>query len=130
MRWRLRDILWPLLLMAVLAYFADLAWQGRTGLAEERALAAKEAALAAELALLKQQRARLAARVRAMRSTPRDHDLLDEVARTNGYSLCRPPEPAAGCPDRFPACKPCGSCRAGLRQTSGLVPPNPLKFVP
>ncbi len=106
MRWRLRDILWPLLLMAVLAYFADLAWQGRTGLAEERALAAKEAALAAELALLKQQRARLAARVRAMRSTPRDHDLLDEVARRNlGYMRADEwvlPVPTAGAGRRVP----------------------------
>ncbi len=86
MRWRVRDVLWPLLLMAVLAYFANLAWQGRTGLAEERALAAKEAALAAELAVLRQQRARLDARVKAMRAGHRDLDLLDEVARRNlGY---------------------------------------------
>ncbi len=86
MRWRGRDILWPLLLTAVLAYFADLAWQGRAGLAEERALAAREAALAAELAALKRRHARLDARVRALRAHPRDLDLLDEVARRNlGY---------------------------------------------
>ena len=100
MRWRVRDILWPLLLMAVLAYFADLAWQGRAGLAEERVLAAREAALTAELAALRQRRARLDARVRALRADPRDLDLLDEVARRNlGYM--RPDElvlvvPAAG----------------------------------
>ncbi len=100
MRWRVRDILWPLLLLAILAYFADLAWQGRTGLAEERALAAREAALAAQLAELRQQRRRLAARVKAMRGPHRDLDLLDEVARRNlGYMradelvLALPPAP-------------------------------------
>lgn len=102
MRWQLRGIIFPLILLILLGYFGHLAWQGRAGLAEQRALADEAAALKARLAALRAERARLEARVAAMRPRSRDLDLLDEVARRNlGYLrpderviVFPPPQPA------------------------------------
>ena len=102
MRWQMRGMLWPLILLILLGYFGHLAWQGRAGLAEQRALAARAAALKMRLAELRAERARLEARVAAMRPRSRDLDLLDEVARRNlGY--LRPDERVIVVPPAEPA---------------------------